>query len=498
MTRARWTRTAVFAVVALAGVFVAYWHIGRQSTYVDEFTYTRAGWDYVHGVLTSNLQHPPTGKYLFGVAQLVFGEGVLGPRLVAATASFGTGIVLFAWLRRPIGYWGAVLAAGLWWLTPRADSPTWADVASGTAARIDRLALLEPLMTFFAVAALAAAWQWATRPRRPADRSTAWDGWWWMALAGALLALSVTSKVTTTVLVLALVAVPLLFRRWSGLLTGGVAAAAAFAVVFVVAYVPVGGVRAITFMIEFQGKHDTRGHIISVLGKTYMIAPWWTNFVRVVEGVGWPTVVVLLVGMAAAFAIRPDRLVALLGIALGILVVFYSTANVALPHYYQAWMPWIIALAAVGYTRLARLRPPRTTVVALLAVVVTIVPAFVVVRTVAETRTTGFARLEGVLEERGVPDDVRVLVSGSAQQSFAVFIGRRGATQGVTHGDYGVLVAGIDPRFPMDDDLRTLLREHPERFEEFRLDALRVWVVRDGLVIERRGDTATLVPADRG
>jgi hypothetical protein len=68
----------------------------------------------------------------------------------------------------------------------------------------------------------------------------------------------------------------------------------------------------------------------------------------------------------------------------------------------------------------------------------------------------------------------------------------------VTHGDYGVLVAGIDPRFPMDDDLRTLLREHPERFEEFRLDALRVWVVRDGLVIERRGDTATLVPADRG
>lgn len=499
MTRARPTiRVVALAAIALAGLFVAYWHIGRQSPYVDEFTYTRAGWAYVHGVLTDNLQHPPTAKYLFGLAQLVVGEGVLGPRLVAATASFGTGVVLFAWLRRPVGHWGALLAAGLWWLTPRGDSPTWTDVASGTAARIDRLALLEPVMTFFAVAALAAAWQWAARPRRAADRTTAWDGWWWMALAGALLALSVTSKVSTAVLVLAVVAVPLLFRRWSGLLTGGVAAAGAFAVVFVAAYVPVGGTRAIAYMLAFQGEHDTKGHEISVLGKTYMLAPWWTNFVRVVEGVGWPAVVVLLVGIVAAFVVRPDRLVALLGIALGILVVFYATANVALPHYYQAWMPWAVALAAVGYARLARSRPPVTTVVALVLVAVTIVPAAVVVRTVAETRTTGYARLDAALDAHGVPRTVKVLVSGASQQAFAVFIGHRGATQAVQYGDYGVLVAGIDPRFPMDDELRALLRDHPDRFEEFRLDALRVWVVQDGLTIQRRGDTATLAPAAAG
>lgn len=485
-------RIAALAAVGGVGLVVAFWHISRQTPYVDELTYIGSGWDYVHGALGANLQHPPTAKYLFGLVQLATGQGVLGPRLLAASASFGTGLVLLAWLRRPVGFWGSLLAAGLWWLTPRADSPTWTDVATGTAVRIDRLALLEPLMTFFAVAAVAAAWHWATRSR--ADRGP-WHGWWWMAASGALLALSVTSKVSTAVLVLALVLVPVLFRRWIGLLTGGLAAAVAFAVVFVVLYAPVGGLRAIEFMVAFQGRHDADGHEISLLGRNYQVAPWWTNPVRVVEGVGWPTVVVLVVGMVAAFAIRPDRLVAVLGVSLGLLVVFYCTANVALPHYYQAWMPWAVALAAVGLVRLARLRPPITTVVALVAVAATVLPVAAVVRTVADTRLTGFARLDPVLTARGVAPGERLLVSGASQQSFAVFIGARGATQQVTHGDYGVLVDGVDPRFPMAPEIRALLRAHPQDFAAFRVDALRVWVVRDGLAVQRRGDTATLVPA---
>jgi 4-amino-4-deoxy-L-arabinose transferase-like glycosyltransferase len=488
----RAVRVAALVVVGGLGLVVAFWHISRQTPYVDEFTYIGSGWDYVHGALGDNLQHPPTAKYLFGLVQLVTGQGVLGPRLLSAAASFGTGLVLFAWLRRTVGHWGALLAAGLWWLTPRADSPTWTDVATGTAVRIDRLALLEPLMTFFAVAAVAAAWHWAVRGRP--DRGP-WHGWWWMAASGALLALSVTSKVSTAVLVLALVLVPVLFRRWVGLLTGGVAAAVAFTVVFVALYAPVGGLRAIEFMVAFQGKHDADGHEISLLGRNYQFAPWWTNPVRVVEGVGWPTVVVLLIGIVAALVIRPDRLVAVLGVSLGLLVVFYCTANVALPHYYQVWMPWAIALAAVGLVRLARLRPPVTTVVALVAVAVTVVTAAVVVRTVADARLTGFARIDSVLAARGVPTGERLLVSGASQQSFGVFVGARGATQQVTHGDYGVLVDGVDPRFPMEPEIRDLLRTHRQDFETFRVDALRVWVVRDGLAVQRRGDTVTLVPA---
>lgn len=485
-------RTVAFVVVVALGLYVAFWRISRQTPYGDELIYISSGWDYVHGRLSDNLQHPPFAKYLYGFVQLVVGQGVAGPRYLAATASFATGAVLFAWLRRPVGFWGALLAAGLWWLSPRGDSPTWMRVASGEAVRIDRLALLEPMMTFFAVAAVAAAWQWGVR-RRSDDGP--WAGWWWMAAAGALLAASVTSKVSTAVLVLSLVAVPVLFRRWIGLVTGGVVAAVGFAVVFVAAYAPVGGWRAIQYMLAFQGEHDAKGHEIYLLGRVHELAPWWTNFVRVEEGVGWPTTVVLVVGIVAALAVRPDRLVALLGISLGLLVLFYCTANVALPHYYHVWMPWAIALAAIGLVRLARLRPPVTTVVALVAVAATVLPAVTVARTVAETRSTGFARIGAALAAHGVPAGDQLLVAGATQQAFAPFIGRRGQTQETRSGDYGVVVEGVDPRFPMDPEIARLLRDHPADFREFHVDDLRVWVVQDGLAVRRGDRTVALVPA---
>ncbi|MEK6343951.1 MAG: hypothetical protein V4737_08940, partial [Curtobacterium sp.] len=111
---ARAVRVAALVVVGGLGLVVAFWHISRQTPYVDEFTYIGSGWDYVHGALGDNLQHPPTAKYLFGLVQLVTGQGVLGPRLLSAAASFGTGLVLLAWLRRTVGSWGALLAAGLY------------------------------------------------------------------------------------------------------------------------------------------------------------------------------------------------------------------------------------------------------------------------------------------------------------------------------------------------------------------------------------------------
>ncbi len=81
----------MFAAVVLAALFVAYWHVGRQRTDVDEDVYVRAGWQYVHGVFTLNLEHPPTAKFLFGLAELVVGSPTtLGPRIVAATASFAS------------------------------------------------------------------------------------------------------------------------------------------------------------------------------------------------------------------------------------------------------------------------------------------------------------------------------------------------------------------------------------------------------------------------
>lgn len=482
-------RAVALVVVVVAGVYVAYANLGRQTEYVDEFTYAGAGWQYVHGALTGNLQHPPTAKYLYGLAQLVLGEGVGAARVVAATASFGTGVVLFAWLRRPIGFWGALLAAGWWWCTPRAAAATWADVASGAGVRIDRLALLEPLMVFFAVAAVAVAWHAVTRESD--DDHGRWRAAGWWALSGALFALSVTSKVSTAVVFLAIAALPALHRRWRAYAIGAPVAAVSFLVVFAAVYLPVGGVRAIRFMLAFQTAHDVNGHTTTLLGRQYQFAPWWANAARVVEGVGWPTVVVLVLGLLAAVLVRPDPLVGVLGTALAALVVFYCTAQVALPYYYDAWMPWTIALAATGLVRAARLRPPWTTVVALVAVAATVLPAVVVVRTVAESRETGFARLSAALDHRGVPSDDRILVAGSPRAAFSHWTGRRASTDAAARGDFGVVVAGADERFPLRPALRRLLADEPGRFTTFRVDFLRVWVVRgDAAVRVRDGRTA--------
>ncbi|WFR68528.1 hypothetical protein P9139_10505 [Curtobacterium flaccumfaciens] len=99
-------RAVVFVAVALAALYLAYWRIGEQNPYTDEVTYMRAGWEYLHGIATANLEHPPTAKYLYGLSQYVVGRGVLGPRIVASTASLGVGVVLLLWLRRPLGWWG--------------------------------------------------------------------------------------------------------------------------------------------------------------------------------------------------------------------------------------------------------------------------------------------------------------------------------------------------------------------------------------------------------
>ncbi|QKS17056.1 phospholipid carrier-dependent glycosyltransferase [Curtobacterium sp. Csp2] len=479
-------RTAAFAIVALLGAYVALRRIGRTTRITDEITYVNTGWDYVHGVVTANLEHPPTAKYLFGLAQLMTGQGVLGPRVVVAVGGLVVGLVLFLLLRRPVGYWGALAAAGLWWLTPRGNGPTWYDVASGVPARIDRIALLDPVMTCFAVVAVAAAWQWMV---------AASDGrssrWWWAALAGAALALSATSKVSTAVLVLPLLLLPVLFRRWRDLALGGVLAAGVGTVVAALLYLPVGGLDAIGYMVRFQTAHDTTGHLVTVLGRDYLVAPWWTGLLWAVQGIGWPLAVVLGLGVLAALVVRPDRLVVFLALCLGVLVVFYSTSAVALPHYYYAWMPFVVALAAVGGTRLARLRPPLTAVAVALVLTVAVVPVGQLVVAVSQARATGYAVLGGALADHGYRGG-SILFVGAARQTYSTAFRAEGRMQG-TDGRFVAIVEDTDPRFPMTTGVAAVLRDHPHAFDAFRVDQLRVWVVRSGAV-EARGDAVRLVP----
>ncbi len=91
------------------------------------------------------------------------------------------------------------------------------------------------------------------------------------------------------------------------------------------------------------------------------------------RGLGAITFVVIVVGVIAALLIHPDRLVAYLAVVVILLAIFYlGISKVALGGYYYAFMPFLIALCAIGYGRLLEVRPRAVTaaltIVALVAV----------------------------------------------------------------------------------------------------------------------------------
>lgn len=472
-------------VVGVALVF-AYWHVGRQRVDVDEDVYVVSGWEYVHGVFIRNLEHPPTAKYLFGLAELALGgPGPLGPRYVAATASFGIGLVFFLWFRRSVGFWAALITAALWWLTPRANGIAWADPASGVATRMDRTALLEPVMMFFAVAAMYAAWRWVNG----VDRRR----WLWAAASGLLLALAVTSKVTPAVIVLAIIALPMLFRRWSDLLTGGLIAAGTFIVAFVLLYAPVGFGRGFLHMLQFQSEHSATGHTIRLLGHEYQSAPWWANFVYFAQGTSRWLVLVLVIGLVAAFVFRPDRLVAYLAIGLGAQVVFLTSSHVALGHYYYAWMPLLIALAGIGFGRAGwpAQHPGRRQALFRVAAVglvlaLAVAPVVRLGTAVAQARVAGIARLDAELRARGV-DHGTVLFGGYNIVAWKPYFPPPRGTWERDADDVTAVVQGMDGRFPMQPGVASFLRTHHDELEHFTVDELQVWIPEHGSIRERDG-----------
>ena len=108
------------AVFGLRGVYQCLWNPAGQNIAGDEYIYAKAGWLYVHGDFAHNWEHPPTAKYIFGIAQVVVGHGTIGPRLVVGVMVLAGGVILLLWLRVAVGWWVGLTAAALWWITPRA------------------------------------------------------------------------------------------------------------------------------------------------------------------------------------------------------------------------------------------------------------------------------------------------------------------------------------------------------------------------------------------
>ncbi|WP_420367113.1 ArnT family glycosyltransferase [Curtobacterium sp. L1-20] len=451
-------RVGVLAIVAAWAVWQAFWRLGAANVTADEKLYAQAGVAYLHGDFSLNREHPPFGKYLFGLAQLVAGDGVFQARIVVALALLAGGAIIFVWLRREIGWWGALLGAGTWWVAPH----------YGFGTRIERFAILDPLMTFFMIAALAAAWWWI--------RS---DRWWWAAASGAVMAMSVTTKVSTVVVLPAFLVLPILFRRWRALLVGGAIWAGTFTAVFVGLYLPMGIRSAITYMLKFQEGQQTNGHPVQIAGMTYAHSPWWGNLWFLEQGATLPVLVVLAIGVLAAALVYPGRLVAFLGLALACLSVFYlGVAKIALSTYYFPFLPLLVLLSAIGYAQLAR-RWRWTVAVGVAGALVTAFMAVGVSSQVAQEQPRGIALIERRLDAWGV-NPTHVLFQAYPPFGYGPYF--PDGTMDTRKGPFTAIVVGSDQRFPVQSKVTAFLKQERGELDHATVDGFEVWAPRDGVI----------------
>ncbi|QJU53493.1 glycosyltransferase family 39 protein [Herbiconiux sp. KACC 21604] len=459
----RLTEWVAFAVVMAWGLYQCFWNLAGPNVSADEPIYVDAGWDYLHGDIADNQEHPPFAKYLMGLGQLAFGQGLLTGRSIAALAAFATGVVLYFWLRREIGWVGALAAAGFWLLLPHGVI---------TNVRLDRLALLEPFMVLFAVVAFAAVWQWFRG--RP---------WWWLVVAGTSMAFSVTSKVSSAVLIPVLLVFVALRRPWRRGLAGLALFCGVGAVVGLLVYLPVGLFDSVRYMLDFQSQHDATGHLIAVAGVAYTFPPWWSNLWFWFDGMGVVPVLVVLVGTVASVFSRRWALLGMLGSAIALLLVFYLlVSDVALGHYYYAWVWLFCAAAGVGVAELLRPKTSRvllsvTRIGAVLLLAVAVVCGVWTSAVIAGQRASGMALVLPELESLGI-DEGDIYVAGMAPWEFVYPIEGRWTTE-LDDPDIVAFALKDQVRFPLDAALTAELEERAGELDRFTIDDVTLYVVKE-------------------
>lgn len=385
----------VFAVSAFA-------HLHRLRTttaLLDELTYQQSGLDAVRGTVTAPAQ-PYLARHLFGLAQLLLGEGLGAARLVSAVASIGTGLLLFVLGRRIAGWWAGVGALVLWSILPQA---TRASDGTVTMLKLGRSALLEPLMVLFVVLALVLCWRWVESGR---TRDAVFTG---IAL-GAAIAAKPTAGLLVPVLVLGgVVALGRSRRTLCQVAALGLGALG----LLLASYLPLGGEapEAVRFMVEYQTQeHAAAGHPVVVAGEAFLSAPWWAYGWWQWRSVGSLALVALVSASLGAVLLSPRRWIVGLLVAsiLWPLAYFSFVAEFGLPHYLHLWQPVLVLLAAIGITELAR-RGGATRVG---AVALTAALAVVGVQTlsgVATTERLGYGAIGDRLDGRDLTDQAVVV-----------------------------------------------------------------------------------------
>ena len=279
-------RAIVLVAVLLLAAYAAFFRLGLEDWHTDEPIYRTAGLQYVEdGDFDLNQEHPFLAKYILGATQVASGSSEAGVvRLPAAAASLLTGVVLFAFARRVAGYWSGVLALALWTISPLT-------LAFG------RVATLEVFLVLFSTLALYLGWRWAEG-----------GGWWYAGLCGVSLGLAVATKVVGILFLPAVLVAGVLKMGVSGrfFLQGAVVCVAA-GVTALASYLPAWGEApgAIRYMLEFQSRHNAKGHGVEINDVVYKFPPWWAYLWWQWEFYG--TLASVSLGVAAVMAVLRRR-----------------------------------------------------------------------------------------------------------------------------------------------------------------------------------------------
>ena len=441
------TATVVYwmtcAGVLLWGFTVNFLRLGPSLFMPDEGTYAEAAWRYIQGTVSpaiklsrgnssgplivgqssaqinpDNFEHPPLGKWLFGLGQLVAGhQSVTADRTVAAIATFLTGVVLLIWVGRVAGRWVGLLACAFVLLLPEA-------VQGSAGLRLGRFGLLDPIAELFVVLYLLLMWEWF--------RSGRGRAWLFAAASGIAIGAATASKengflaavVPIVIWLLAAWRKPVVLAERFG--QAALAAVAGLAV-FVGTYLPFSTPFArIRYLIDFQRIHSNDGHLIGLAGQVTWHPPWWANLWFAGHGMGAVVTIFVLVFAAVACALRRDQLVVFCLAALIGPVVFHSfVAGVALSFYWTLWMPPLLVLTALGVTETARrlqaVGMPRPVQVGapVIALLIPVIACLSLTARTANVKPLGPEVLRPVLAHHGLHGPV--LSSGIYQYDYVYY-----------------------------------------------------------------------------
>lgn len=408
---ARPSRSSLLTALALAAVLgLALWvHLHALSAVEwkdDELGYRNAGIAYLAGDFTLNTEHPFLAKYVFGAAQsVVGGAGPYAVRLVSALAGVLTTLLVFALARRAGGAPVGLLAALLWVALPH---PVQLGVRDDSIApKVERIALLDPLMVLLLTGALLMAVRWLD------------SGRWRDALGyGALLGLAGGAKASAIYAVPAVVLVALVVAHRRGTVgravRQGLAAAALAAVLFLLSYAPdLASVGAhLDSVRETAQQQRAQGHAVIVADTRYDTSPWWSLAYWQWAGQG-TLVTVGLVAASATALLRPRlprTLIALLLLSILVPFLLLSAGNgFLLSHYAAIYQAPLAVLAALVVVDLFRGRAVERVLGAALGLLLVVGGAAVTLPYVAGLEPTRLA----VLEQVEVPVGASIAVQGN-------------------------------------------------------------------------------------